>query len=85
MNILHLESSPNWGGQEMRILEEVQWLNEHGHAGWVGARPGSKILEEARQKNIPCLEVNLRSNFNPASTFRLLSFIRQNKRITSSY
>lgn len=63
----------------MRILEEVQWLDEHGHAGWVGARPGSKILEEARQKNIPCLEVNLRSNFNPASTFRLLSFIRQNK------
>ncbi len=63
----------------MRILEEVQWLNEHGHQGWIGARRGSKILEEARNQNIPHLEVNLRSNINLASTFKLLSFIRQNK------
>jgi glycosyltransferase involved in cell wall biosynthesis len=63
----------------MRILEEIQWLRSHGHDAWIGARAGSKILDEGRRREIPSLEVNLRSTFNPASTLRLFSFIRKNK------
>jgi len=63
----------------MRILEEIDWWNTHRHHAWIGARPGSKILDEARRRRIPSLKVNLRSSFNPAATLKLLSFIRKNK------
>ena len=30
MRILHTESSINWGGQEYRALEQMEWLQAHG-------------------------------------------------------
>ena len=30
MRILHTESSDNWGGQEYRIIEQMQWLRQTG-------------------------------------------------------
>ena len=31
MNILHLEASPGWGGQEIRILRESEGMVQRGH------------------------------------------------------
>ena len=31
LKVLLCESSPNWGGQEYRMLREARWLNERGH------------------------------------------------------
>lgn len=41
MRIAHIESSMNWGGQELRIVEQTDWLNQHGHPTWIIARPSS--------------------------------------------
>ena len=40
LKVLLCDSSPNWGGQEYRMLREARWLNGHGHTAMVlcGAR-----------------------------------------------
>ncbi|WP_020410674.1 glycosyltransferase family 4 protein [Hahella ganghwensis] len=79
MRIAHLESSLNWGGQELRIIEQTQWLNEHGHTCWILARSGSAILEEARKRNLPHHVIEFRGSANPKIIRQLLDFINQNQ------
>lgn len=79
MRILHTESSPNWGGQEMRIVEQAHWLNNNGHQAWIAARPGAAILEYAKKESIPVVEIPFRGNASPAAISRLWSFVRENK------
>ncbi len=74
--ILHTESSINMGGQELRILEQIQWLNDNGHHGWLAARPDSKILLEAEARNIPCHAVNFRGSLNPSAMLGLTRLCR---------
>lgn len=31
LKIIHTEASPHWGGQEIRIFEEMKWFREQGH------------------------------------------------------
>ncbi|MDA0849298.1 MAG: glycosyltransferase family 4 protein [Verrucomicrobia bacterium] len=31
LRIIHTEASPHWGGQEIRIFEEMKWFREKGH------------------------------------------------------
>jgi glycosyltransferase involved in cell wall biosynthesis len=77
MRILHTESSINWGGKELRALEEIRWLNAHGYEAWIAARPNAKILEWARAWNVPYFEVPFRGAVLPAAMSRLWSLMRQ--------
>ncbi|MBU6951596.1 glycosyltransferase family 4 protein [Hahella sp. HN01] len=79
MNIAHLESSLNWGGQELRVIEQTQWLNANGHNGWIVARPQSAILMEAEKRGIPNTEIDFRGSANPKVIRKLIRFINQNK------
>ena len=31
LKIIHTEASPHWGGQEIRIFEEMKWFRQQGH------------------------------------------------------
>ena len=77
MRILHTESGPNWGGQEMRTLEQISWLNAHGHEAWIAARQGSKILERARQESLPCFEVPFRGHASLPAIAKLYRLTRK--------
>jgi len=78
MNILHTESSLNWGGQELRIIEECQWLISHGHKAYIAVRPDSKIFARAKDSNIPTLSVPFRGTANPKAIKTLKSFCAKN-------
>lgn len=62
MNILHLEASPGWGGQEMRILLEAEGMRERGHTVILGVMRGGKLIEEARRKNFIVYELNFKKS-----------------------
>jgi glycosyltransferase involved in cell wall biosynthesis len=47
MRILHTESSCGWGGQEIRILDEVQGMSSRGHEVAIVAPRESRIYEAA--------------------------------------
>lgn len=47
MKILHTEASHGWGGQELRILSEMQGLRERGHDLQLAAPRAARIHAEA--------------------------------------
>lgn len=76
MNIVHFESSMDWGGQELRVIEQSTWLNLHNHPTWVIARPHSAILAQAQARDLPHFALPLRGALNPSTLSKLLRFLR---------
>lgn len=74
MNILHVESSLNWGGQEQRTLLETQWLNENGHQAWIACNPDSELR---RRGGSVCIPVAMRGSFHPTASAQLATLCRQ--------
>ena len=77
MKIAHFESSMNWGGQELRVVEQTAWLNQHGHPTWIIARPGSKILQQATDAQLPVYELGMRGSLHPGTFKQLKHFLTQ--------
>ncbi len=75
MRIAHFESSMNWGGQELRIGEQTEWLNATGHSAWILARPGSALIGWASERNIPHQAIKVRGSAHPLTLVNLLKFL----------
>ncbi|MCP5469962.1 MAG: glycosyltransferase family 4 protein [Chlamydiales bacterium] len=57
MKILHTESSPGWGGQEMRILREAEGMRRRGHTVVMAIQKGGGLVEPARKAGFIVYEV----------------------------
>ncbi len=77
--IAHLETSINIGGQELRILDQIQWLLNKGHSTWLLAREDSAIYEEATQRGLPAHPVPFRGSLSPHAISELVRFIKREK------
>jgi glycosyltransferase involved in cell wall biosynthesis len=75
--ICHTEASLGFGGQEIRILTEIAWLQLHGLGALLVCQPQSRLLKEACARNLPALAVRMRS---PLDLFGLLRLRRLLKR-----
>lgn len=73
MNVLHVESSLNWGGQEERTVCEARWLNRNGHRCWVACNPAAEIRRRAGSMALP---VNMSRSLAPSATVRLARVCR---------
>lgn len=74
MNILHVESSLNWGGQEYRTLAEARWLNEHGHRAWIACNHDSELRRRAGDLGT---DVHMRASFDPRASLALRRLCRR--------
>jgi glycosyltransferase involved in cell wall biosynthesis len=79
VNILYVESSRSWGGQEYRTCLEINWLNAHGHQAWLICNPDSQVHSKATELGTRLVTMPLRSRVDPLCSLRLLKFCRQNK------
>ncbi len=79
MNILYVESSRSWGGQEYRTCLEINWLNAHGHQAWLVCNPGSQVHSKASELGTRVVTMPLRSRVDPRCSWRLWRFCRRNK------
>ena len=79
LRIAHLETSINIGGQELRILDQIQWLLNKGHSAWLLACENSAIYEEATRRGIPAHPVPFRGSVNPHAVSELVGFIKREK------
>ncbi|MBO0696027.1 MAG: glycosyltransferase family 4 protein [Verrucomicrobia bacterium] len=79
MNILYLESSPSWGGQEYRTCLEINWLNAHGHQAWLICNPQSQVHSKALELGTRLVTMPLGSRVDPLCSWRLWRFCRQNR------
>ncbi len=79
MRVAHTESSINFGGQELRILDQVRWARTHGHDFRLLAREDSAVYREAAKRALPRHPVPFRGSFNPRAVLSLLYFIVRNR------
>jgi glycosyltransferase involved in cell wall biosynthesis len=79
VNILYVESSRSWGGQEYRTCLEINWLNAHGHQAWLVCNPGSQVQSKASELGTRLVTMPLRNRVNPLCSWRLWRFCRRNQ------
>jgi len=79
VNILYVESSRSWGGQEYRTCLEINWLNAHGHQAWLICNPASQVHSKASELGTRLVTLPLRSRIDLACSWRLWRFCRRNK------
>jgi glycosyltransferase involved in cell wall biosynthesis len=79
MNILYVESSRSWGGQEYRTCLETNWLNARGHQAWLICNPNSEVLLKARELGTRTIAMPLRRRIDPVCWWRLWRFCRGNQ------
>ena len=79
MNLLHLESSGSWGGQEYRTCLEINWLNTHGHNAWLICDPKSEVFPKAKELGTPVLAMSLQHRINPLASLRIWLFCRRHQ------
>lgn len=79
MNILHTESSPGWGGQELRILKEAEGMRERGHQVIFAIQEKGGLVGPAREAGFLVYELPFRKSKALHVFFRLWSLIRKHK------
>ncbi|MEW6512815.1 MAG: glycosyltransferase family 4 protein [Pseudomonadota bacterium] len=79
LRILHTESSPSLGGQELRILLEMEALAARGYDSVLVARPGTPILAEAQRRGLRVYGVPLRSSLDLPSMIKLALLMRRHR------
>jgi glycosyltransferase involved in cell wall biosynthesis len=79
VNILYVESSRSWGGQEYRTCLEINWLNAHGHQAWLACNPDSQVQSKASELGTRLLAMPLGSRIDPLRSLRLWGFCRRNR------
>lgn len=79
LNVLHTESSPSFGGQELRILLEMEALVERGIHSILVARPGTPILAEASRRHLTAYACPMRYYLQPSSLWQLAGLVRKHR------
>lgn len=75
--ILHTEASTGFGGQEMRILLEMEEFQNHGHRMLLACQPGSHILTRAREKGFTVHQIKMRNSVDPLAILPLYRLMRK--------
>lgn len=79
IHILHTESSKHLGGQELRILLEMEGLRAHGCESILAARSGTPILAEAARRGLRAVAIPLHNRIDPVSMTQLWRLMRKER------
>ena len=79
LRIAHIESSFNMSGQELRILDQIRWLCNHGHSAWLLAHKDSAVYHEAEYRKLPAYPIPIRGSANLQAILRLMRFVQSQK------
>ena len=77
--ILHSESSLGWGGQEVRVLAELEWMRAQGHWAALAAPPESAIAKRAREAGVVFYPLYTHKALLPLEVARLAVWLIRNR------
>jgi glycosyltransferase involved in cell wall biosynthesis len=77
--ILHSESSLGWGGQEVRVLAELEWMRAQGHWVALAAPPASAIAKRAQEAGILFYPLRTHKALLPVEVVRLAAWLIQHR------
>jgi len=78
IKVLHTEWSDGWGGQEIRIINEMKALRDKGVELFLATRPHAKIKEKALKEGFKVFDIPFRGNLDFNSLFQLIKIIKKN-------
>jgi glycosyltransferase involved in cell wall biosynthesis len=79
MRILHTIPGRNWGGMEHRTLEQVRWLDGHGHAVWLAAPSDGEPFQRAEKMGLPVIDFDFDRPWRPSTVTALRKLVRDLK------
>ena len=79
MIIYYLDSSLNYGGQEIKTLSEAAALTARGHSITIVGRPKSKIVQHAKEMELKCRWLEMPNSLSPLAIWTLLRWIREDR------
>ena len=77
--ILHSESSRGWGGQEVRVFAELEWMRAQGHWVALAAHPDSAIAKRAQNAGILFYPLRTHKALLPFEVARLSAWLISNR------
>lgn len=77
IRVLHTEWSDGWGGQEIRILNEMLAVRERGVEVFLACREDALIKEKAKEHEIPVFILPFRGNADLVTLYKLIQIIRE--------
>jgi glycosyltransferase involved in cell wall biosynthesis len=77
--LLHTESSPGLGGQEIRTLDEARWTVERGWRVILAGQPHGRLLERARAAGLETVPVPMKAPWDARAMARLARLIRRER------
>lgn len=75
--ILFSESSPNLGGQELQLLQQMTALRARGVEARLVCRPTSRIAQVAAERGLPVTPVAFRNSLHPPSIAAVARLLRE--------
>jgi glycosyltransferase involved in cell wall biosynthesis len=77
IRVLHTEWSDGWGGQEIRIVEEMCAVRERGVEVFLACREHAKIKAKAEERGIPVFPLPFRGNTDLKTLMDLVRIVRK--------
>ena len=77
--VLHTESSPGLGGQEIRTLTEAGWTVARGWRVLLACRPDGLLLARARAAGLEVVALPMRAPWDARSVVRLVRLMRRER------
>src|SRR5271170_2902889 len=77
--ILHSESSRGWGGQEVRVFTELEWMRAHGHWVALAAHPQSAIAARAQEAGILFYPLQTHKALLPVGVVRMTAWLLRHR------
>lgn len=79
IKVLHTEWSDGWGGQEIRIINEILAIRNEGLEVFIACRSNSIIKKKALENNICVFSLPFMGNVDLKTLFSLKRIIKENK------
>lgn len=79
ITVLHTEASLGFGGQERRILRELEGLDPARFRGLLLCQPGSKLGHVTEERKIPTIWLKMRSAYDPVAFIQILRLLKRER------
>jgi len=79
ITVLHTEASLGFGGQERRILRELEGLDPKRFRGLLLCQPGSRLGQVTEERGIPTIRLKMRSAYDPVAFVQIIRLLKRER------
>ena len=79
LKIIHTEASPHWGGQEIRIFEEMKWFRDQGHEMILIAPINGTLLKRCKEDGFKVISIYFTKPKTLLNIFKMMWIIWREK------